>query len=147
MRRVMFKVSPGKPIVYPDDPGLFVFGDHFVKDGYLHVDYRGVMPLDEGEAKKVESSDILMDKTVWLRNHLGETVEAAVSAHVAKMNTDDDSVNLAAFIAMVDRRDDIVLSDPGYKFGVLLIFSMGFCDEGKRDDLLSLGGHDYSPSS
>ena len=84
---------------------------------------------------------IIMDRLVWLRDHLGEAEERSIRLHIAERDGSRDTQQLETFIAMVDARSDLILSDAGYAEGVLLIRQMDLCDQDKADYLLALGDH------
>ena len=84
---------------------------------------------------------ITMDKMHWLRQHLGESAERSIRLHIAERDGSRDTQQLETFIAMVDARSDLILSDAGYAEGVLLIRQMELCDQDKADHLLALGDH------
>lgn len=96
--------------------------------------YGGTWPLDDGR-----DTTIAIPTIDWLRDHLGEDAEYA-----ARVIADSNS-GIKAFIQMIDTRmnDDLIVSDPLYETGILLLESSGAINDTNGDvtDLLALGGY------
>lgn len=77
------------------------------------------------------------DKESWLRDDLAE--DESLCRSLALQNT---SSKTAVFMAMVDARTDLILSDDDYTQGVEDAYlEVGFSEE-KRDHLISLSGNE-----
>lgn len=125
---------------YPDDISLFRRTKDF--DGTLIGEYYGDdLSIEDYDLSlgpwPIRDDMIAIDTKIWLRDHLGEQQEFDIRLTAST----DPTIN--SFMQMIDARvdGDLIVSDPLYKTGLLLIETAGAITAEKTDYLLALGGH------